>query len=150
MTSFIQDHWLTWLRDTRAAGTFHLCRCFWGCCWWRAWSGRNGAPSSDSSRPDLPDSALHFQSKLAPSLKGQDHTDTTRYSVSLCITQSRLTQDSFQQHIGLHRKSIMWLESTLFVTQKIPNKDVLEETGWLEAMLEHLLESPHQAVLSAE
>lgn len=36
------------------------------------------------------------------------------------------------------------------ITQEVPDEDVFEESGRLEAVLEHLLQGPHQSVLSAQ
>lgn len=35
-------------------------------------------------------------------------------------------------------------------TQEVPDEDVLKESWRLEAVLEHLLQSPHQSVLSTQ
>ncbi len=62
---------LTLHPDRQASGTSRPCRCSGTCCWWRAWSGRNGALWFASFHLESPPAAPHFQNTLVTSLLKQ-------------------------------------------------------------------------------
>lgn len=133
--------------DKRASGTSHPSRCFWMCCWWRAWNGRSAVLSFASFHPVSPPAAPRFQSTLETFLsnfKKYVHKTITRGKINNHVKKSEGKTAGYRKDIVPMKVIIFWL------TQKVPDEDILKESRRFETMLKNLLQSPDESVLSTE